>query len=94
MSLNRRYELISAKLESAVKAYAATTSRDDTPQCNRRLLDNAVSLFLSWGCDVRIDSGSLEHVEGTALALAIGAEFDRIEKPLEDYLSEDHAETA
>ncbi|KAF7513151.1 hypothetical protein GJ744_010547 [Endocarpon pusillum] len=39
----------------------------------RRLFDNTRSLFLSWVCDIRADSGGLEKLQDTAIALLVRA---------------------
>jgi hypothetical protein len=45
----------------------------------KRFLNNTLSMFISWGCDIRIDSGTLEKVEDTTIIVSIRAAFEDIE---------------
>jgi hypothetical protein len=58
----------------------------------RRFFDNTRSLFLSWGCDIRVDSGGLEGLQDTAVALPVRAAFDDIDVYLAGWSEKCHDE--
>jgi hypothetical protein len=45
----------------------------------KRFFDNALSMFISWGCDIRIDYNTLEKIQDSTITLSIRATFEDIE---------------
>lgn len=45
----------------------------------KRFFDNALSMLISWGCDIRVDSGTLEKIQDSTITLSIRATFEDIE---------------
>jgi hypothetical protein len=53
----------------------------------KRFFGNTRSLFLFWGCDIRVDSGTLGRIQDTTIALPVRATFDDIKFRLHEWRS-------
>jgi hypothetical protein len=88
-TLKGRYNRIVHEWEHLVEAVSKVlvenkddNNKNDTMSAlkrGKRFFDNALSMFISWGCDIRIDSGTLEKIQDSTITLSIRATFEDIE---------------
>jgi hypothetical protein len=88
-TLTGHYNLIVREWEQLLEAVSRVLAenKDDNnkndiiPALKRgkKFFDNALSMFISWGCDIRIDYGNLEKIQDSTITLSIRATFEDIE---------------
>jgi hypothetical protein len=88
-TLKEHYDRIVHEWEQLVEAVSKVLveNKDDNskneaiPALKRRkrFFDNTLSMFISWGCDIRIDYGTLEKIQDSTITLSIRATFEDIE---------------
>ena len=74
-------QLVRAVSKVLVENMDDNNKHDIIPALRRgkRFFDNALSMFISWGCDIRIDSHTLEKIQDSTITLSIRATFEDIE---------------
>lgn len=83
-SLTDQYKQVISTWEDVIETLSQKIATDQNENINKvaknakKFLENALSSFLSWGSDVRVDSGSLETLRDTIRKVLLQATLDDV----------------
>jgi hypothetical protein len=90
-TLKERYQNVLKHIDRAIdyaemKIEGAESEEDVAAERSAKLLlENGRSILICWGCDIRIETGSLKDIQGTIFALALQSIFRNITTKFQAY---------